>query len=117
MQTPNSSGQKPHLTPFTNSKVLSSANKSIAKKFHSQTKSAVQLIGKLLLSWKSDVYQIEVLLNELQKICALGESVFKEVVIKHPSTMFSGFPEVGPNLLANICSEVESIFVQLKVFE
>jgi hypothetical protein len=95
---------------------LGSANKISCKKFQSQTKAAVQSFGKLILSWKSDVNQILLLIAELFNICSTGESVFNELFLFNDERL-NKFVELGFELVSNLTVEIESLMVQLRLFQ
>lgn len=111
------------LTPprdLRSSESLSScggASKLSIKKLQSQSKVHVNQFGKLILSWRSDVAQIQILLDELQNLCRTRDLVDNERRSQQLDSIFILFPDCGQKLSAKLLFAIESIYVQLRLFE
>ena len=117
MRTPNNArAEAVHPSFEARNALMNSANKNGMKKFQSQTKSTIILFGKLLLSWKDDVHQIQCLLSEFEKLFDTGVAVQRTLTTDDVCFGIS-FPDLKSSLIANVHREVESVLTQLRQFE
>lgn len=95
-----------------------SSDKKCSKK-QTMIKNAVHSFGKLVLAWKSDVRQLELLAIALQKLLSLAESVKRcttENLITKKYRFLFHFENVQVRIMNKLCENMEDLFKQLKYF-
>lgn len=89
-----------------------------AKKKQSVIKTVTANFAKLMISWRQDVSQIEVLLSNLQNLISNLESI-QRIECRQPQAFpifVKLFPDVYSLLTGKIYGEVEAVYHQLKSY-
>lgn len=91
-------------------------DKHLSKKLQGQLKSNVISFCKVIISWKSDVEEIEKLLIALQALHKSLDAINKSLQTPNHSFLTARFPDLNGILVSKLLADAEAINVQLRTF-